>query len=47
MEGIIATFNEVEPSLSGSEPLYLWTSEGEAPVRTITVSGECESSTNS
>lgn len=42
MKGIIATFNRVEPSISGSEPLNLWTSEGEAFVRTMTINGGCE-----
>lgn len=42
MEGIIATFNMVEPSMSGSEPLYLWTSEGEELARTISITGECD-----
>ena len=42
MKGIIATFNEVQPSISGAEPLYVWTSEGEEFVRTMTISGTCE-----
>lgn len=42
MEGIIATFYVVESSISGSEPLTLWTSEGEEFVRTMKISGECE-----
>lgn len=41
MKGIIATFKVVKPSVSGSEELYLWTSEGEAHVRTIAISGVC------
>lgn len=41
MKGVIATFNRVEPSISGAEPLHLWTSEGEEFVRNITVTGDC------
>jgi hypothetical protein len=44
MEGIIATFDTVRPSISGSELLYLWTSEGEEKVRAIQVVGECKTS---
>ena len=47
MKGIIATFNVVEPSISGSEPLHLWTSEGEEFVRTMKVTGGCESGATS
>ena len=42
MEGIIASFNSVEPSISGSEELFLWTSEGETHVRTVSIRGECK-----
>lgn len=44
MKGIVATFNLVEPSISGSEALYLWTSEGEEFVRTITINDDCKKS---
>jgi hypothetical protein len=44
MKGIIATFKPVKPSLSDKQPLYLWTSEGEAFVGDISISGECSSS---
>ena len=47
MKGIIATFNEVQPSIPGAEPLYVWTSEGEEFVRTMTISGQCEGVANS
>ena len=46
MKGIIATFNVVESSISGSEDLYLWTSEGEEFVRTVKISGECTKGTS-
>lgn len=41
MKGIIATFDKVSPSISGTEALYLWTSEGEANVGDISVGREC------
>ena len=41
MKGVIATFNRVEPSISGTEPLNLWTSEGELFVRNMAISGDC------
>jgi hypothetical protein len=41
MKGIIARFYGVEPSISGSEDLYLWTSEGEVLVGNIEIIGEC------
>ena len=41
MKGIIARFYWVEPSISGSEDLYLWTSEGEVLVDNIKIIGEC------
>ena len=42
MEGIIATFDPVGASETGSEPLSLWTSEGEVFVRTVSITGECK-----
>jgi hypothetical protein len=41
MKGIIASFYWVEPSISGKEDLYLWTSEGEVLVGNIEIIGEC------
>lgn len=42
MKGIIATFDNVRPSSSGKETLYLWTSEGEASAGDISVGRECK-----
>ena len=42
MKGIIATFDNVKPSSSGKETLYLWTSEGEASAGDISVGRECK-----
>lgn len=42
MRGIIATFNLVDASKSGTESLYLWTSEGEENAGSISVKGECK-----
>ena len=42
MEGVVATFKPVQPSVFGKESLNIWTSEGEEFVRTISITGECE-----
>lgn len=43
MEGVVATFHRVEPSISGTESLNIWTSEGEEFVREMSIIGECAS----